>query len=98
MADSVDDEEVKLLLIEDDEAAAEMYRMRLELDGYTVVVAGDGESGLDAARQIRNRPWRPVEKRRARDTRRGRAPGKRVALAAIRQRGAVRAAAAHTVR
>src|SRR5207249_11104846 len=54
MADSVDDEEVKLLLIEDDGAAAEMYRMRLEQDGYTVVVAGDGESGLDVARR-----WHP---------------------------------------
>ena len=42
-------DEIKVLLIEDDAAAAEMYRIRLVADGYTVVVAEDGEQGLDLA-------------------------------------------------
>ncbi len=44
------DDEVRVLLIEDDGAAAEMYRMRLAADGYTVSLAHDGEEGLRAAR------------------------------------------------
>jgi DNA-binding response OmpR family regulator len=48
------EEEVKVLLIEDDEAAAEMYRIKLVADGYTVTVARDGEAGLELA--IRERP------------------------------------------
>lgn len=46
---SLVDDDVKVLLIEDDEAAAEMYRVRLAGDGYTVVVARDGEAGLRMA-------------------------------------------------
>lgn len=37
---------VKVLLIEDDESVALMYRLKLEHDGYQVDVASDGESGL----------------------------------------------------
>ena len=43
------EDEVTVLLIEDDEVAAEMYRSRLVADGYTVIVASDGESGLSIA-------------------------------------------------
>ena len=43
------DEEVSVLFIEDDPAVAEMYKLKLELDGYTVVVARDGEEGLKVA-------------------------------------------------
>lgn len=42
-------DDIKVLLIEDDIAAAEMYRLRLVSDGYTVVVAEDGEQGLEMA-------------------------------------------------
>jgi DNA-binding response OmpR family regulator len=42
-------DEIKVLLIEDDDAAAEMYRLRLVSDGYTVVLARDGEEGLEMA-------------------------------------------------
>ena len=45
------DEEVKVLFIEDDPAVAEMYKLKLELDGYTVTVAKDGEEGLELANQ-----------------------------------------------
>jgi len=45
------DEEVRVLFIEDDAAVAEMYRLKLELDGYTVTVAPDGEEGLRIARE-----------------------------------------------
>jgi DNA-binding response OmpR family regulator len=43
------DEEVRVLFIEDDPAVAEMYKLKLELDGYTVTVAKDGEEGLQIA-------------------------------------------------
>jgi DNA-binding response OmpR family regulator len=43
------DEEVRVLFIEDDPAVAEMYKLKLELDGYTVTVAKDGEEGLRMA-------------------------------------------------
>lgn len=43
------EDNVKVLLIEDDEAAAEMYRLQLVADGYLVVVARDGEQGLEMA-------------------------------------------------
>ncbi|TMC08379.1 MAG: response regulator [Chloroflexi bacterium] len=36
-------DDVQVLLIEDDSALAQMYRIKLERDGYTVRVAGDGE-------------------------------------------------------
>jgi DNA-binding response OmpR family regulator len=42
-------DDIKVLLIEDDSAAAEMYRLRLVADGYTVIVAEDGERGLEMA-------------------------------------------------
>lgn len=38
-----------VLLIEDDEATSEMYRLRLALDGYSVLIAADGEEGLAMA-------------------------------------------------
>ena len=43
------EDDLKVLLIEDDEFAAEMYRLRLAADGYTVVVGQDGEEGLRMA-------------------------------------------------
>ena len=36
-------DDVQVLLIEDDGALAQMYQLKLERDGYTVRVAGDGE-------------------------------------------------------
>jgi DNA-binding response OmpR family regulator len=49
----VDDEVIDVLLIEDDPAVLEMYRMKLSLDGYHVDVATDGEEGLIKARELR---------------------------------------------
>ena len=46
--DGVEDD-VTVLLIEDDVAAAEMYRLRLVADGYLVVIARDGHEGLRMA-------------------------------------------------
>src|ERR1700674_6122275 len=45
------DEDVNVLFIEDDPAVAEMYKLKLELDGYTVSVAKDGEEGLQIANE-----------------------------------------------
>src|SRR5262249_45341999 len=39
-------DEVRVLLVEDDTALAQMYRVKLERDGYTVQIAGDGEQAL----------------------------------------------------
>jgi DNA-binding response OmpR family regulator len=43
------EEIVKVLVIEDDAEAAEMYRLRLVGEGYEVVVACDGEEGVRLA-------------------------------------------------
>jgi DNA-binding response OmpR family regulator len=48
----VTDDEVSVLFIEDDPAVAEMYKLKLELDGYTVTVARDGEEGLRMATDV----------------------------------------------
>jgi two-component system phosphate regulon response regulator PhoB len=44
--DQADSDEVRVLLVEDDAALAQMYRVKLERDGYIVEVAGDGEEAL----------------------------------------------------
>ena len=46
------DEDVNVLFIEDDPAVAEMYKLKLELDGYRVTVAKSGEEGLDHAKKM----------------------------------------------
>jgi DNA-binding response OmpR family regulator len=40
-----------ILLVEDDPAVAGMYKLKLEMEGYRVTVAGDGEDGLRVARE-----------------------------------------------
>ncbi|HYM51256.1 MAG TPA: response regulator [Candidatus Limnocylindrales bacterium] len=40
---------VDVLLVEDDPSVLEMYRLKLELDGYRVNTAQDGEDGLRKA-------------------------------------------------
>jgi DNA-binding response OmpR family regulator len=47
MNEAVVDDDIRVLLIDDDEEAAEMYRSRLAADGYAVSVAHDGQQGLD---------------------------------------------------
>lgn len=42
-------ERLKVLIVDDDPFIAEMYRLRLEADGYEVITARDGEEGLSAA-------------------------------------------------
>ncbi|MDQ6773717.1 MAG: response regulator, partial [Candidatus Dormibacteraeota bacterium] len=46
MSDEAAADELRLLLVEDDATIAEMYRLKLEIDGYTVSVARDGETAL----------------------------------------------------
>jgi DNA-binding response OmpR family regulator len=46
------DQAIHVLLIEDDQQVLDMYRLRLERDGYTVHTASDGEEGLESARRI----------------------------------------------
>ena len=43
------EEEVRVLFVEDDPDLAEMYRTKLELDGYAVSVARDGEEAIARA-------------------------------------------------
>lgn len=50
-AQSVPDE-VRVLLVEDDPSVAQMYRLKLELDGYQVDIAPDGEAALEMARTV----------------------------------------------
>ncbi len=44
-------EEITVLYVEDDPMVAEMYRLKLELDGYRVVMARDGVEGLRLAEE-----------------------------------------------
>jgi CheY-like chemotaxis protein len=46
-------EDVKVLFVEDDPTVAQMYRLKLELDGYQVVMAKDGEEGLELAASLK---------------------------------------------
>jgi DNA-binding response OmpR family regulator len=45
-------EEIRVLFVEDDPTVAHMYRLKLELDGYRVVMAKDGEEGLRLAVEV----------------------------------------------
>jgi DNA-binding response OmpR family regulator len=40
---------VRVLFVEDDRSVAQMYKLKLELDGYRVDVAYDGETAVDMA-------------------------------------------------
>jgi DNA-binding response OmpR family regulator len=44
--------DVKVLLVEDDADYAEIYRLRLESDGYAVLVAPDGEAALEMMQRV----------------------------------------------
>lgn len=46
-------DEIRVLFVEDDPTVAQMYRLKLELDGYQVTMARDGEEGLRLASEIR---------------------------------------------
>ncbi|HET7421435.1 MAG TPA: response regulator [Candidatus Dormibacteraeota bacterium] len=46
-------DDVKILFVEDDVSVAQMYRFKLELDGYVVDVATDGITALEKARSSR---------------------------------------------
>ncbi len=43
---------VHVLLVEDDPSVSEMYRVRLEMDGYRVLLAADGVTALRLVREI----------------------------------------------
>jgi CheY-like chemotaxis protein len=43
-------DDVRVLFVEDDALVAQMYRLKLELDGYIVDIAGDGLAALEKAR------------------------------------------------
>ena len=46
-------DEVNVLFIEDDPTVAQMYKLKLELDGYQVNMAKDGEEGLKLAQELK---------------------------------------------
>src|SRR5256886_10594697 len=43
------EDDVQVLFVEDDPSVAQMYKLKLELDGYDVEVASDGENALAIA-------------------------------------------------
>ena len=45
------EESLYVVFIEDDPEIADMYRLKLEVDGYRVAVAPDGEAGLELVRK-----------------------------------------------
>src|SRR5207248_11369047 len=52
-AAQADEDLVDVLLVEDDPSVLEMYRLKLELDGYRVNTALDGEEGLKKASDLK---------------------------------------------
>ena len=46
------DQTIDVLLIEDDQETLEMYKLKLEKDGYRVHVAFDGEEGVRRAHEL----------------------------------------------
>src|SRR3989442_2921185 len=52
-ATQADEDLVDVLLVEDDPSVLEMYRLKLELDGYRVNTALDGEEGLKKAGDLK---------------------------------------------
>ena len=46
-------DEVRVLFIEDDPTVAQMYKLKLELDGYQVTMAKDGEEGLQLTSEVK---------------------------------------------
>jgi DNA-binding response OmpR family regulator len=47
------DDNIRVLFIEDDAAVAEMYKLKLELDGYDVTIVSGGERVVDRAASLR---------------------------------------------
>lgn len=47
------DEAIRVLFIEDDSAVAEMYKLKLELDGYQVTVVANDDQVLELAARVR---------------------------------------------
>ena len=45
------EDDVNVLFVEDDPSVAQMYNLKLELDGYQVAVAADGEAAIQMATQ-----------------------------------------------
>ena len=46
------EEKIKVLLIEDEKEVAELYKLKLTLDGYEVITAEGGQEGLDKANAL----------------------------------------------
>lgn len=44
-----DEKKIKILIVEDDDSLREMYKIRLEYEGFDVIVASDGETALAKA-------------------------------------------------
>jgi CheY-like chemotaxis protein len=44
-----EEDDVRVLFVEDDPAVAQMYKLKLELDGYSVEIAIDGEQAVARA-------------------------------------------------
>lgn len=44
----------KILIVEDEKPIADLYQLKLETDGFKVKVAGDGQAGLELAKD-----WKP---------------------------------------
>lgn len=47
--EDIGEEKIRVLLIEDEKEVAELYKLKLTLDGYEVILAEGGQEGLDKA-------------------------------------------------
>ena len=47
------DDTIRVLFVQDDPAVAEMYKLKLELDGYLVTIVADRQQLIDASASVR---------------------------------------------
>jgi len=47
------DDTIRVLFVQDDPAVAEMYKLKLELDGYLVTIVSDRQQLIDASASVR---------------------------------------------
>ncbi|HEX7456245.1 MAG TPA: response regulator [Candidatus Nanoarchaeia archaeon] len=51
--ENTSEDKICVLLIEDEKEVAELYKLKLTLDGYEVVIAEGGQEGLDKAFKLK---------------------------------------------
>lgn len=46
-----DNKKITVLIVEDDTTLADMYKQKFDMEGFTTILAGDGDSGIAKAKE-----------------------------------------------